>query len=151
MCLNCNVLVVLPWLLYFLSASLNRAHASTEHFFCLRTLREVTCAFWISHSCSPIAKRTHVCSAFPHTYVLLSLDFDDIDNTWLCILNFSLLSLLHLTFRNCGTEWWLFVCSLKLSGNGLCQYLHVWPSQFGSSDGMYLSWNFFLSRDFHKF
>ena len=39
------------------------------------------CAFWISLSCSPIAKTTHVFLAFAHTCVLLSLYFDDIDNT----------------------------------------------------------------------
>ena len=40
-----------------------------------------TCVVWISLSCPPIHKRTCVLLPFPHTYVLLSQDFDDIDNT----------------------------------------------------------------------
>ena len=55
----------------FLSASLARARAATDHFFFVPRLP----------SCPPIAKRTHVLLAFPHTYVLLSPDFADNDNT----------------------------------------------------------------------
>ena len=36
-----------------------------------------TCAF----SCSPIPKTTYFLLVFAYTYVLLSLDFDGIDNT----------------------------------------------------------------------
>ena len=50
-------------------------------FFCLQTLMKLTCAFRIYLSYSPIAKKTRVLLAFAHTYVLLSPDFDDIDNT----------------------------------------------------------------------
>ena len=45
---------------------------------------------------TPMAKRTHVLSAFAHTYVLLSPDFDDTDHTWLGILNFPSLALQYL-------------------------------------------------------
>ena len=89
----------------FLSASLTRARASTDHFFLSPDFDEIYLCilnFPLLLSCvllafahtyaflsldfedidnSPIAKRTHVLSAFARTYVLLSPDFDDIDNT----------------------------------------------------------------------
>ena len=36
---------------------------------------QITCAFLIFLSCSPIAKWTHVLLPFYHTYVLLALEF----------------------------------------------------------------------------
>ena len=33
------------------------------------------------------------------------------------------------SFMNCGVAWWVPVSSLKLSSNGLCQYLDGWPPQ----------------------
>ena len=54
---------------------------------------------------TPIAKRTHVLSAFQQTFVLSSPYFDDIDNTWLCILNFLLL-LLKGHMRFCPLFFW---------------------------------------------
>ena len=41
-------------------------------------------------------------------------------------------------FMNCGAAGWVFVCSLKLSSNGLGQYLDGWPSEFYTSCGMCL-------------
>ena len=92
----------------FLSTSLARARASTDHFFLSPYFDEIYLCilnfplFEFPLSCvllafahtyvflsldfedidnSPIAKRTHVLSAFARTYVLLSSDFDAIDNT----------------------------------------------------------------------
>ena len=92
----------------FSRVSLTRAHASADHFFLSPDFHEIylcilnfpllpsiiqkdTCPFAHTYVVlsldfddidnTPIAKRTHVLLAFAHTYVLLSPDFDDIENT----------------------------------------------------------------------